>query len=288
MPSATLRERVIRGIGIVSCLYVNADTGQFWVIDYRLYDPAGDGKTKLDHLIEMLNHLVETKQLPFGTVLMDSWYAAQKVMERIDHWGKVYYCPLKVNRLVDDTGGVEKYKRIDPLEWNAHEQQHGKLIKVRGFPKDKKVKLFRVIVSTDKTDYVVTNDLSQASTDVVQQVCDVRWTIEEFHRELKQLTGVEACQCNHIACALLVWVRLKTIAYQTHQTIYRVKHRMLSSYLIEQLNLHYSQGQYKGSHSLDLRTQWEKLGDKLGQKSVNRTENRSKHANSLQIDTPIL
>jgi hypothetical protein len=33
----------------------------------------------------------------------------------------------------------------------------------------------------------------------------------EFHRELKQLTGVEACQCrkariqrNHIACALLV------------------------------------------------------------------------------------
>jgi hypothetical protein len=73
-------------------------------------------------------------------------------------------------------------------------------------------------------------------------VCEVRWKVEEFHRELKQLTGVEACQCrkariqrNHIACALLVWVWLKTIAYQTHQTIYRVKYRMLSSYLIEQL-----------------------------------------------------
>jgi hypothetical protein len=104
------------------------------------------------------------------------------------------------------------------------------------------VRLFRVIVSTDKTDYVVTNKLSQAATAVVQQVCDVRWKIEEFHRELKQLTGVDACQCrkariqrNHIACALLVWVRLKAIAYQTYQTIYRVKHRMLSSYLMEQL-----------------------------------------------------
>lgn len=66
--------------------------------------------------------------------------------------------------------------------------------------------------------------------------------IEEFHRELKQLTGVEACQCrkariqrNHIACALLVWIRLKSIAYQSGRTIYQLKHGMLSDYLIEQL-----------------------------------------------------
>jgi len=31
-------QRLIRGIGLVSCLYVNAQTRQFWVIDYRLYD----------------------------------------------------------------------------------------------------------------------------------------------------------------------------------------------------------------------------------------------------------
>jgi hypothetical protein len=192
--------------------------------------------------MEMLSHLVEIKQLPFQTVLMDSWYAAQKLMSHIDSLGKIYYCPLKVNRLVDDTGGVEKYKRIDQLEWSASEGQHGKLIKVRGFPKDKKVKLFRVTVPTGRTDYVATNNLSQASTDVVQQGCDIRWKIEEFHRELKQLTGIEACQCrkariqrNHVACALLVWARLKTIAYQTHQTVYQIKHRMLSAYLIQQL-----------------------------------------------------
>jgi hypothetical protein len=53
----------------------------------------------------------------------------------------------------------------------------------------------RVAVSTDRTDYIVTNDLSQNSTDVVQQVCKIRWKIEEFHRELKQLTGIESCQC---------------------------------------------------------------------------------------------
>jgi len=46
--------RVIRGIGLVSCLYVNSQTGEFWVIDYRLYNPDGDGQSKLDPVAAML------------------------------------------------------------------------------------------------------------------------------------------------------------------------------------------------------------------------------------------
>ena len=76
----------------------------------------------------------------------------------------------------------------------------------------------------------------------MQQVCKIRWKIEEFHRELKQLTGIESCQCrkariqrNHIACAILVWLRLKDIAYKTGQTIYQIKYGLFSSYLIQQL-----------------------------------------------------
>lgn len=61
------------------------------------------------------------------------------------------------------------------------------------------MKLFRVTVSTDKTEFVATNDLTQDSTDIVQEVCDIRWKIEEFHREIKQLTGIESCQCRKIA-----------------------------------------------------------------------------------------
>ncbi|CAA9333441.1 Mobile element protein [uncultured Leptolyngbya sp.] len=234
--------RVIRGIGLVSCVYVNVQTRQFWVIDYRLYDPDGDGHNKLEHVAAMLNGVVYSKQLPFTTVLMDSWYASQKLMAQIDQLEKLYYCPLKCNRRVDDSGGTQPYQRVDELSWSVDELQHGKLIKVRGFPRDKKVKLFRVPVSTNRTEFVATNDLAQAATDATQDVCDVRWKIEEFHRELKQLTGVEACQCrkariqrNHIACALLVWSRLKTIAYQTGKTVYQIKHGMLSDYLIEQL-----------------------------------------------------
>lgn|SRR5512144_1391047 len=234
--------RVIRGIGVVSCLYVNPSTAQFWVIDYRLYDPQGDGQSKLDHVAEMLKGVVFNKRLAFYAVLMDSWYASQKLMAHIDQWGKIYYCPLKTNRLVDDSGGAEPYQRIDHLLWTARDLRHGKLIKIRKFPKDKKVKLFRVTVSTDRTEFVTTNDLSQQTMNVVQEVHGVRWSIEVFHRELKQLTGVERCQCrtgriqrNHIACAIWVWARLKLLAYQTGQTVYQLKQRLWSDYLIQQL-----------------------------------------------------
>ena len=100
---------------------------------------------------------------------------------------KAYYCPLKTNRLVDDTYGKEKYKNIESLKWSDEELECGKIIKIKGFPPTKKVKLFRVIVSTDRTDYVATNDLSQSSTDVTQQVCKVRWKVEEFQQSYKAI-----------------------------------------------------------------------------------------------------
>ncbi len=34
---------------------------------------------------------------------------------------------------------------------------------------------------------------------------------------------------------MLVWLRLKNLAYKTGQTIYQIKHNLLSNYLLEQL-----------------------------------------------------
>jgi hypothetical protein len=66
--------------------------------------------------------------------------------------------------------------------------------------------------------------------------------VERFHRETKQRPGLEGCQCrkarivrNHFGCAILVWVRLKQVANETRQTIYHLKHGLLSEYLRQQL-----------------------------------------------------
>jgi hypothetical protein len=79
---------VIKGSGVVTCVYVNPSLDQFWVIDYRLYDPAGDGKSKLDHVRDMLSQVVYQKMLPFYAVLMDSWYATKELMLVIESLAK--------------------------------------------------------------------------------------------------------------------------------------------------------------------------------------------------------
>src|SRR3954470_15523357 len=112
---------VIKGIGVVTCVYVNPEADQFWLIDYRIYDPEGDGKTKLDHVREMLSNIVYEKQLPFQAVLMDAWYATKDLMLYIESLKKIYYCPLKDNRQVDDSQGARAYRRVDVLSWSEAE-----------------------------------------------------------------------------------------------------------------------------------------------------------------------
>ena len=117
------------------------------LIDYRIYDPDNDGKTKLEHAQDMLINAVHHKQLSFQSVLMDTWYATKKIMLLIESLNKQYYCPLKNNRQVDDSVNLQSYQRVDSLEWSNEELDQGKAIKIKGFPKQHKVKLFRVAVS---------------------------------------------------------------------------------------------------------------------------------------------
>ncbi|NJM39617.1 MAG: transposase [Anaerolineae bacterium] len=232
---------VIDGIGIVTCVYVNPELGQFWVIDYRIYDPECDHKSKLDHMREMVNNAIVYKQLQFSDCGMDTWYAAADEMKYIAGQGKTFYCPLKDNRYVRAADQTGAFCRVDDLIWSAEELRSGKLIHLQG-TQDFTVKLFRFDFPTGKRDFIVTNDLTQAWTPSAQQVCGWRNKIEEFHREVKQLTGLGHCQCrlariirNHIACAFLVWCRLKHVADQSARTIYQVKHGLLSDYLRREL-----------------------------------------------------
>lgn len=228
---------VVKGIGLVTCVYYQPDTDEFYALDYRIFDPDRDGNSKIDHVWDMLD-VLEDKNVAYGYVLMDSWYATTDLMRKIHDLGKLYYCPLKNNRKVDDSGGTAAYKQVAKLSWNQTELENGKLVKVKGFPGSMKVKLFCVQVSTNRTDYVVTNDMTQGSTDGVRKASAIRWKIEEFHRELKQTTGIEKCQSrsqrsqrNHISMCLQAWMVMKTKAKEAKTTIYEVKNAPLRDYV---------------------------------------------------------
>jgi hypothetical protein len=237
---------IVEGIGVVTCVYVNPVLDRFWIIDYRIFAPDTDGKTKLDHVDEMLRHTAKHKHvqhqgreqvLPFSTVLMDSWYATMPIWKRIESLGKLFYCPVRCNRQVS-LSPEQGYQRADSLD----ECEPGHLVHLKGMPKGHSMKLFRLALSSERTDYVVTNDVARSTSVVAREECGVRWKIEQFHREVKQTTGIAQCQCrtersqrNHIGCAVLVWVRLKSLAYEAGTTVYALKQDLLSDYMVQQL-----------------------------------------------------
>ena len=136
-------KKVIKGIGVLTCVYVNPDVDQFWLIDYRIYEPDDDAKSKIDHLLDMWKGLLDVEKLPFRTVLMDSWYACMKVMKVIEKADKIYYCPIKSNRQVSE-GLEQAYSRVDALCWSEEDLQNGKTIHLKKYPAGHEVKLFRL------------------------------------------------------------------------------------------------------------------------------------------------
>ena len=113
------------------------------------------------------------KTLPFTTGLMDNWYATHSLMRTIEGLNKIYDCLLKDNRLVAE-GQQQSHQRVESLSWSDLEQQAGKVVHVKDFPKDHQLKRFWLMRSTQRTDDVVTNDQTQNSVDAVQQVCAIR------------------------------------------------------------------------------------------------------------------
>lgn len=232
---------LINGIGVVNCVYYNPDNEQFYVLDYRIFSPDRDGKTKLDHVLDMLAGL-KTRHIPYNTVLMDCWYAAQEVFKYLIGQQKLFYCPIKANRKIDDTQGQGPYKQVQEAFWTSQDIVSGKTIQLHKMPMDAYFKLFRLLVTPTRTDYIMTHDISQQNKDAAEKESNIRWMVEQFDREDKQVTGIEFCQCrlqrsqrNHIAIAMLVWVRLKKVAYAGKQTIYALKQSLLDEYMSQQL-----------------------------------------------------
>ncbi|MEI2770785.1 MAG: hypothetical protein V9G98_08640 [Candidatus Competibacter sp.] len=97
-----------------------------------------------------------------------------------------------------------------------------------------KVQLFKGVATNGDIDWVITNRAPRfIDTWVVRDENKVRWAIEKRHRELKQLTGIEKCQCrkqraqrNHFACCYQAWLSLKAMAKKMKKTFYKVKNNL--------------------------------------------------------------
>jgi hypothetical protein len=230
----------VRGIGLVNLVHSAGNDGDFWPIDYRIYHPDTDGKTKNDHFREMFTRLITHKHLKAKTILFDSWYSSVDNLKLIHRSGWAFFTTLKSNRKVSISRDMG-YQHLDELHFDDRAMVHGLIVKLKEVPF--KVKLFKLVTTHGRIDWIVTNDLDQTVNCFVAELkSDNRWQVEDFHRGFKQLTGSEKCQSrkarsqrNHLACCYHAWISLKVRAKQLGTTIYQVKNSQLSDYLVNQL-----------------------------------------------------
>lgn len=231
---------LVRGIGVVNLVHSSGAPGDFYPIDYRIYAPETDGKTKNDHFREMLVRAVADKGIKAKTVLMDSWYAGADNLKLIQRLGLVFFTTLKENRLVS-LSREDGYIHLDQIDWTPERLQGGVVVKLKEVPF--KVQLFKLVATNGDIDWVITNCPDETLTaQVAQDANDVRWQVEELHRGLKQLTGSAKCQCrkarsqrNHLACCYQAWVSFKVKAQELGKTLYQVKTDLLRDYLRAEL-----------------------------------------------------
>ena len=171
---------VVKGINLVTLLATDGDRRV--PCDYRVYDKA-DKKTKNDHFADMVR-AAKTRGFQPRCVAFDGWYSSLDNLKLLRSSGWVWLTRLKANRLVSrDRQGT---RRLDETAIAAA----GTEVWLPGYGL---VKVFGIAAPDGDTTYWATSDL--AMTELTRlQVAECSWTIESYHRGIKQCAGVERCQ----------------------------------------------------------------------------------------------
>ena len=231
---------MVTGIGLVNLVHSSGEAGDFLPLDFRVYAPDVDQKTKNDYFLTMFDQVVAEDKLLARTILFDSWYAGSTNLKRIHRAGWTFFTTLKRNRLVS-LAKESGYQGLDTLEpppqgWSQGWSQ-GVEVRLKEVPFG--VKLFKLVATNGDIEWVITNHLAAHLTrEMVIEAAQVRWQVEKFHRSFKQLTESEKCQCrkataqrNHRTCCYLDWVSLRQHARQMRQTIYQAHQQQWAPYL---------------------------------------------------------
>ncbi len=194
--------RVMSGINLATLVW--SDDTHAVPCDYRLFDAPKDGVTKNDHFRVMLQ-TAKARAFTPRCVCFDSWYSGLENLKYLRTLRWHWLTRLKENRLVNPDGTGNR-QRIDCDIRNAGTRVH---LKGYGF-----ILVFRIDTPDGDTEYWATSDLlmtMDGHTKTAHQI----WTIETYHRDIKQFCGVERCmvrseraQRNHIGWCLRTYLRL--------------------------------------------------------------------------------
>ncbi len=227
-------QTLMMGIDIVNLLWTDSD--EFVPVDYRVYHKENDDKTKNEHLRDMLKR---AKQRGFSPlyVLIDIWYSSidnLKLISRALKWH--FICNLKSNRQVSISQGT--YIPIADLGLTDNEVRKVWL-KEYGY-----VLVCKIVYKNGDIKYLATDDLNLTDYGKFTGHSENRWKIEEFHRGIKQTTGIEKCysvkassQKTHIFAAFTAFIKLEIKRIKEHISWYEQKAQITRQATMSYLNL---------------------------------------------------
>lgn len=213
--------KVIQGIGLVNLVVVGEDN-ICMPIDYRIFLKKIDGRTKHEHVQEMITLALHRGVKP-SAVTFDSWYGSIKTLKFLEKNKLTWVTVLKNNRIVDHNEHLSD-KQIPKSGLVVH-------LKAYGF-----IRVFKTFSQAKgEVEYIATNKLDMTLLDI-KTVAAQRWKIEEYHRGLKQTTGIEKCQArnqrsqrNHIFCSILSFVGLEIQRENKNISWYQAKQLIIQN-----------------------------------------------------------
>jgi len=196
---------IVKGIGLTSLLWTGSNSDDHIPVDYRLYDPDTDGKTKNQHFQEMAK-TASFRGFKPEYVLFDSWYTSLDNLKLVRKLGWQWLGGLRKNRVVST--GPQQQTNLEKLDIPVN----GRIVHLRGYGQ---IKVFKSAPTDGRVEYYGTSNLNLTAADV-ERIYGKRWQIEEYHRGLKQQCGIAKCQArtdrsqrNHIWAAIHAFVILE-------------------------------------------------------------------------------
>ena len=205
--------RVVRGINLISIVWTDGRAAI--PCDFRVDDKPIEGKNK--HFRDILESSSARGFQP-ECVLFDGWYSSLENLKRIRSHGWPWLTRLKSNRQVnpDGSGNVP----VSSVDTGAD----GRRVHLKGF-----VKMFRTVSPDGDAQHWAASGL-ETSPSGLEELSRRAWSIENYHRGLKQCCGVENAQArsaraqvNHISFSIRAFVRLEVHRLRTGVSWYEAK-----------------------------------------------------------------
>ena len=91
---------IIQGIGLTNMVWLGLESHLSLPVDFRVYNPDEDGKTKNDHFQEMVKLSIKRGIKP-SVIVADTWYSSLANLKTVRDLGLNWVMGLKKNRKVN-------------------------------------------------------------------------------------------------------------------------------------------------------------------------------------------